>query len=57
MVHLGGDERVTKIGVIKSTSQGYRQFYEFLRVDWVKIFTYSLNMLIPTSLKARELPW
>ncbi len=28
----------------KLTSLGYRQFYEFLQVDWAKFLTYSLIM-------------
>jgi len=30
--------------VRNSTSLGFRQFYEFLQVDWATFLTYSLNM-------------
>ncbi len=38
------------------TSPGYRQFYEFLQVDWATFLSYSLNMECTYFLKARELP-
>ncbi len=41
---------------IKNTSLGFRQFYEFLEVDWATFLTYSLNMECTYFLKARELP-
>ena len=42
--------------MLNATSPGYRQFYEFLQVDWAIFLTYSLKMECTYFLKARELP-
>ena len=48
--------RLAVLRITLSTSPGYRQFYEFLQVDWATFLTYSLKMECTYFLKARELP-
>ena len=42
--------------MLNATSPGYRQFYEFIQVNWATFLTYSLKMECTYFLKARELP-